>query len=116
MPIISQLMEGRNPGEIKVYSGAHRFIPYFESYGMWHGLDACGNPTAFLDSCTSWKIYTEPKPKVKRAQYLLMFLDDPRPFVTGRLFVDDKDVCDAYDIKKYRVLERLLETEREFDE
>jgi len=119
MATISELMEGKKPGEIKVRNlYGDIFIPYFKSDVLWHGLNGyIGKATNFLDSRTSWQIYTEPKPKVKRAQYLVE-VDYSVPLITPQFYENDAEAMDAHfvpDGSECRVT-RLTETEREFEE
>ena len=111
-------MEGKRPGEIKVcneyyHKGAY-FIPYFQSvYGNWHGLREDGTNDYYITNSDCWEIYTEPKPKVKRAQYLFIN-SESLPAVKDQFFVDDAEAL-KWAALNTKVI-RLPETEREFDE
>lgn len=64
MATISQLMEGKVPGEIKVqgaeYTGCWYFTPYFRANGLWYGTNQNGELDKWRDDNLNWEIYTEP--------------------------------------------------------
>ena len=118
MATLNQLMEGRRPGEIKVcklsLGGGSYFIPYFQNvYGRWHGLREDGTNEDYAANNNLWEIYTEPKPKVKRAQYIIN-RSHHLPFVSPILFKDEVEARKLY--PDAVTVERMSETEREFDE
>jgi len=110
--------DGKRPDEFRVRAVDHKpgywFRPYFKANGRWHGVDDSGSYWwSGLDDDT-FELYTEPKPKVKRAQYLLAY-PGVNPFITDQLYIDEKQVRDQM-AKNLIICERLTETEREFDE
>jgi hypothetical protein len=110
-------MEGKKPGQIRVRKAGYRedkyFVPYFLSIlGNWHGIHQDGAADSFYGEGDYWQLYTEPKPKVKRAQYMIFY--GANPLQTPNYFRDDEEVWSDYPSVKR--IERLPETEREFDE
>ena len=78
MATITQLMEGKVPGSVKVRkegvlwgAGAY-FVPYFcSNSGTWFGLRQDGYQSDSDDAPTDgWELYTEPKPKRMVPTYL----------------------------------------------
>lgn len=59
-----------------------------------------------------WEVQEEPKPKVKRAQYLVIPLGDDAPFQTTDFYKDD---IEARLLNEDWEIIRLTETEREFE-
>lgn len=74
MATISQLMEGKVPGSVKVrlsvWTAGEFFTPYFydSASGFWFGTSNAGNHEQWTDSTSAWTLYSEPKRKV--AMYL----------------------------------------------
>lgn len=73
MATISQLMEGKVPGSVKVrrsgWYADEYFVPYFiDQEGDWRGTIEGGGATYMTDERDDWTLYTEPKRKV--AMYL----------------------------------------------
>jgi hypothetical protein len=121
MATLDKLMEGKGPGEIKVRKSSYGedgyFIPYFRSiYDTWHGLRDDETNDYYDANYDCWELYTEPKPKVRRAQYLMQnLIADRRPFQTYEFFRDDAEAAAAFG-SLVMVIGRVVETEREFDE
>lgn len=64
----------------------------------------------------NFDLYTEPKPKVKRAQYLV-HIKGFDPYITDTLHANEKSVQSRnLTGNPFVICERLMETEREFDE
>lgn len=124
MPTLDELIaehtkDGKRPDDIRVRQSDWRpeawFRPYFKSqYGCWYGLNQDGTQRSFTPVEEDFELYTEPKPKVKRAQYLLAY-PGVNPFITDQLYIDEKQVRDQM-AKNLIICERLIETERDFDE
>jgi hypothetical protein len=78
---------------------------------VWYAVDGRYNVAreSDYDLVAEW---TEPKPKVKRAQYLVVPHAD-QPYITGRMYKDEEEARASHGKGKYT---RLIETEREFDE
>jgi hypothetical protein len=119
MASIKELVEKHSkvPGDIKI---AHevmpiRFRPFFLSSisGYWFGRADDGGAVQHNGNDTQWKLYTEPKPKVKRAQYLVKYESSSVPFISDCLWESEEEARIVYPAAK---LTRLPETEREFDE
>jgi len=71
MATISELMEGKEPGSIKI-DYVHKaagddgwyFIPYFpDPEGSWHGKNDRGATIVTHDAAQTWRIYVEPVEK-----------------------------------------------------
>jgi hypothetical protein len=77
MSTITELMKGKNPGDIKVYSevlakGYKFFIPFYQSPSpdtnilVWYGRYDTGKSDYWYGSTTTlWKIYKEPVKMVR---------------------------------------------------
>jgi len=83
MARISELMQGKKPGEIKIRcdSRAGYFQPYFVTKnGVYVGLDECGDICSYSyrpgEVDNSWQLYTEPKPKVIYYEFLSIPIDE----------------------------------------
>jgi hypothetical protein len=79
MATISELMEGKAPGTVRITKGSapngHSFTPYYRSrdcHGThwWYGMRESGISDCFLDRGNDWSLYTEPKPKVVWVEWL----------------------------------------------
>ena len=124
MATISELMEGKKPGEIKIrldtFLKGHYFIPYFQAeYDNWHGVLCDTRDTIHAHYygvySEGWELYTEPNPKVLMAQYLMQNMITGRPFLSTEYFRDGTEAAAAFGSYS-RVLGRAVETEREFEE
>jgi hypothetical protein len=116
-------MEGKKPGEIKVrksdYGEGRYFIPYFRTtYDSWHGLHEDETNNYYAANVDLWELYTEPKPKVKRALYVIVPLDEiNQPRLYSFYCKDEVEVYECLGISPIRFkCIRLPETEMEFDE
>ena len=75
MATITQLMQSRVPGEIRIrikgWDDRSYFIPQFKDVtGNWHGTDSHGHYLWFMDDySTDWELYIEPKKVVARYQW-----------------------------------------------
>lgn len=76
MATISELMEGKKPGEIQICSRTDSerlkfFAPYYwdRSVNYWWGLNEVGRSDCFIGTLDKWEIYTEPKKKVVWYEY-----------------------------------------------
>lgn len=100
MPTISDLMEGKVPGSVRVrhtdWSFSHYFTPYYELGGNWYG------PEYFLDKIQGlrevagvlynkegYQLYVEPKPKKKMC--LWAYEDRQGPVRTLKLLIAPVD-------------------------
>ena len=120
MATLNELMEGKKPGEIKVqlksFLPEQYFVPHFQSIcTLWHGINESGDYERYDEDLRDWQLYTEPKPKVKRAQYIVISDFYGLPHRTTGFFKDDDEARENCPGTKKKV-ERLPETEREFDE
>jgi hypothetical protein len=80
MPTISELMEGKAPGTVKIRMSSMPdgyFVPYYlatrRNYleGYWHGLTDVGLSDCHNDVDERWYLYTEPKQKVVWVEWLV---------------------------------------------
>lgn len=67
---IDELMEGKEPGSIRVclpeWSEGRFFSPYFRTKTDWHGLNENLTDDYWsATNCIDWHLYEEPKPKRK---------------------------------------------------
>lgn len=112
--------DGKRPDELRVRNDAwapgEYFIPYFKTPdGTWHGrmmpYDYYAHFISYRGSV--WRLY---KPKVKRAQYLL-HIKGFDPYITDTLHANEKSVqLRNLTGNPFVICERLMDTEREFDE
>lgn len=86
MPTIKELVDAHSkvPGDIRVTtkSMCGWFQPFFETpTDKWIGPCAANNEYLVVGKAANddWHLYTEQKPKVKRAQYLVITSDDGVP-------------------------------------
>lgn len=124
MPTLDELIaehtkDGKRPDDIRVRQSDWRpeawFRPYFKSR-WWYGLNQDGTQRSFTAVEEDFELYTEPKPKVKRAQYLV-HIKGYDPYITDILHTDEKSVqLRNLTVNPFILCERLMETEREFDE
>lgn len=73
---IDELMEGQEPGSIKVtaesWEPGKYFIPYYKDQNnCWWGPIEDGDSDWYRSRSKVWSIYTPPKKKVKMWQWLL---------------------------------------------
>jgi hypothetical protein len=81
--------------------------------GCVYGHYDDGNPSHFLlDGPVIWQLYTEPKPKVMRAQYMVKYKYDCVPYETDNLYKDDEEFFKFHPRKSEREWYKRLE-ERE---
>src|SRR5574338_410160 len=90
--------DGKRPDELRLgrvnWGNGWWFRPYFRTRtGDWYGIDRAIEKDAYHGSADGFELYTEPKPKVKRAQYLLAYRG-MNPFITDQLYIDEKRVRD----------------------
>src|SRR5574338_716543 len=124
MPTLDELIaehtkDGKRPDELRIahcsWLPDQWFQPFYKCRnGFWHGLIQ-NNANDFYEGRGEWKLYTEPKPKVKRAQYLYQ-LRGGKPRKTTRYYKDDSEFIDCGGFYDLLLCERVIETEREFDE
>jgi hypothetical protein len=114
MKTIDELMEGQEPGSIKIrlntWMSEQYFIPYFKAgrTGRWYGLDERGGRYSYSRSSRpDWHIYEPPKTKVKMWQWLIKGSDG-----TYYLSVHSQSV-NIFD--GYTVIKRLDHTEIEVE-
>lgn len=78
MATISQLMQSRVPGEIRIqlkgWDDGSYFIPQFkDAFGTWHGTTPGGRYLGYRDAYSpDWELYTEPKKMVARYQWAVV--------------------------------------------
>jgi len=79
----------------------------------YYGLDDNGVLYGSLpDNENTWRLYTPPKPKVKRAPYMV-YNGGCSPCLTNVYYKDDKEFKADYGNLRF---ERMTEFEREFEE
>ncbi len=99
MSTIDELMQGKQPGEIKITSDRvypNYFTPYFkDSRDIWHALDNKENKHIQLGQ-DLWHLWQEPKKK--RVMYHAVFMnsDTNREFVPAPLLKDENDARCQY--------------------
>jgi hypothetical protein len=121
MPTISELVDKHSkvPGDIRVHDPEceddwQPYRPFMKDRQEdWHCLDVDGSHQEMNAESDCWQLYTEPKPKVMRAQYLVYRCGDERPFTTNHWYYDDADLKDDYDSSGLQSYQRLQE--REFE-
>ena len=114
---IDELMLGKEKGKITIQDVmGHVFVPYFVSWeGNWYGLDPDGNANFWGRHIHCWRLHVPPKPKVRRAQYMIVQKGEP-PFISISFFKDDADFRKHITFLPGSEITRLPETEREFSE
>lgn len=120
MPTIAELVAAHSkvPGDIRITRWGHAFWyqPVYQIDGNWYGptqQNPCeAYPNSDQPNGGGWHLYPEPRPKVKRAQYLIEE-KGKYPALSTMLFSDLKEAEFCYGGV---TLTRLMETEREFDE
>ncbi len=122
MPTIAELVKEHSkvPGDIRIrlpiWDTYNAFRPFYLSVSGWHGLREHDSSWCYPECMDDgWQLYTEPKPKVMRAQYLIEPIDlTSLPFITDRFFKDDDQVAKhhggTHAVARYTRLD-----EREFD-
>lgn len=126
MPTLEELIaehtkDGKRPDELRLgrvnWGNGWWFRPYFRTRtGDWYGIDRAIEEDAYHGSADGFELYTEPKPKVKRAQYLV-HIKGYDPYITDTLHANEKSVqLRNLTGNPFVICERLTETEREFDE
>lgn len=115
---IDELMEGREPGSVKItceeWNKIDWFIPHFvDSRGYWHGLDNYGVCLSFILGNPMWKIWTEPKKKVKMWQWVFKHKERDEYIVQDTLFKNKEDASESY---YWKPIKRLDHTEITVDE
>lgn len=93
---ISELMEGKRPGEIKIASPHLKqtvwFQPYFTDKNKhWHGISYLGDSQRWEGHIADWQIYVEPKKK--KIMYQYAFKRQNGSWEVDPYFMD----ADAYD-------------------
>lgn len=120
MPTIKELVDKHSkvPGDIRItHPEFIRFDwlkPFFVAKGTWYGTDREDKLASLHDdNDEGYELYEEPKPKVKRAQYMFYPHSEQPPWLTSSFF---KDTEEAYQhVPGKGILVRLDETELEFD-
>ncbi len=117
MPTISELMEGKKPGEIRVtglseYDAVYWFRPYYRIEGCWHGPDIQVPHYSWKDDDT-WQLYTEPKPKVVRWLWALS-RDNSGTF--DGIFLDTEYMSEEEEALKPGIRMKLPFSQMEFEE
>lgn len=76
MATINELVAeySRIPGDIKITVSNYRsdfyFIPFYNVGDIWYGINDMGG-SIYWDSEISWKLYTEPRKKIKLYKWLV---------------------------------------------
>lgn len=126
MPTIKELVDKHSkvPGDIRVihpdFNTGVWLRPYFhcELNKCWYGRNEVGNAMVVCDSLSpNFQLYEEPKPKVKRAQYLIVEGEGRyhNPYTTADWYKDEDDARLGTSVFGHGQFIRLTETERDFD-
>ena len=79
MATITELMQGRAPGEIRVRSpgwGSDAyFTPYYLAGAYWCGINNNGAHASSNNYNDDWELYTEPKRKVALYNWAVRYVD-----------------------------------------
>ena len=107
-----QLRAGNRLDQCAAKFGHVEFYPKYKlASGGYLGIDGFGWASMWAPDVGDWQPLAPHK--VKRAQYLIDGLQH-RPFISSTLFKDEHDVRLFY--PEATTVERLTESEREFDE
>lgn len=118
--LISELTkDGKRPDEFRVrdpeWPSEGWFRPYFkDNSNDWVGQYESGI-TLIVKGNRILQIYTEPKPKVKRAQYLV-FETERKPYLTHFYYKDDEEILTDFSGRNNIKVKRLDHTKIECDE
>lgn len=120
MPTISELIKEHSkvPGDIRVrrksWAIGDWFQPFFPCEESFTYRGKANDREDFLQDATygDWQLYTEPKSKVMRAQYLMIRNGINRPFITSGFYINDADLLADYPMAS----EYERQFEREFDQ
>lgn len=123
---IDELMEGKVPGSVKVqgcnWDALDWCKPFYKTAGTaWRVLGSKNDEYLVVGGREEWRIYVEPKPKVKR----WLWAQGSKPhdhedereieWNTGAGFYTEEEVKEVYRNFNYQ-LKRLDWSETEFDE
>ncbi len=116
MKTIDELMEGQEPGSIKIRRSYWvediYFIPFFKTKpGTWHGLDEDEYGFYYEGNNEGWILYIPPKRKVKMWQWLVEGTGTP-PYTTVEFYPDKQTAQDYY---VSNILQKLEHTEIEVE-
>ncbi len=107
MATITELMTGKQPGEIRVtccgFDKGSWFQPYFQNkHGDWFGLcsESWGVSYSQNYMTNGWQLYTEPKAKVVR--WLWANLDDVDGWEQDKWFMNETEAQTYYGEMSYR--------------
>jgi hypothetical protein len=100
MATISELMEGKVPGSVKVrregWDEGCYFVPHFLADSCWHGVNQAGNYDDFYFNWDDWTLYTEPKRKTVMYLWAMCQLGYTIPFQTTDYYTTEEAVRDAF--------------------
>lgn len=115
MITLKEFMKDKKLGEVNIaIDSYHWFKPMFIHNSIYYGFYKDGPSSQHkLNLIMSWQVYGEPKPKVMRAQYQVMYKTATIPFIGECLYKDDSEFIDRNSLQYISWFKRLEEQECE---
>ncbi len=122
MATIDELMEGKRPGEIRITRATNIRTEYVRPFykdnsWQWHGLDEHNvNADLYFDK-DDWRLYEEPKPKVRRWLWAIKHISYGWTQDLNNRFMTDNEAWDRFvGMKGVKFFKKLPWSEMEFEE
>lgn len=120
MKTLKELLDGVElPVKVKglITGSIYRIMYEHDNFYYGHIIESpssreVAKPVIFVKTVGNFRIYTEPKPKVMRAQYLVYPMLG-RPYVTDDLFKDDAEFEADHNMHTLKSYKRLADIECE---
>lgn len=122
MATIDELMQGKQPGEIKITHAEWKdlpscfFKPFFkDKYQIWFGLGEDDEGEDAYSNRDDWYLWQEPRKKIKRWLWVSKSgHDNLWSLICGLRFFSEEELKSEYN--RWRLLKKLEWSETEFEE